>query len=167
MPLWHKDYLELNISEKEQAQENLWKQSRIHPFLREISFVLNPFFCCAGLGGSAVSSQDPMDCSPPGSSVRGFARQAYRRELPYPPPGDSSQPRGRIQVFRTEGGFFTAWATSDWESRRNGKRISMEEMLTKLRNSLHPCLGAYPMPFHCWPPSVPLQLSFVFSWRCC
>ena len=31
---------------------------------------------------------DPMDCSPPGSSPRGFTRQEYWRGLPCPPPGD-------------------------------------------------------------------------------
>ena len=29
-----------------------------------------------------------MDCSPPGSSVRGIFRQEYWNELPFPPPGD-------------------------------------------------------------------------------
>ena len=33
-------------------------------------------------------SCDPMDCSPPGSSVLGFSRQEYRSGLPCPPPGD-------------------------------------------------------------------------------
>ena len=30
---------------------------------------------------------DPMDCSPPGSSVHGFSRQEYCSRLPFPPPG--------------------------------------------------------------------------------
>ena len=33
---------------------------------------------------------DPMDCSPPGSSVHGFARQEYWSGLPCPSPGDLS-----------------------------------------------------------------------------
>ena len=30
---------------------------------------------------------DPMDCSPPGSSVHGFSRQEYWSGLPFPSPG--------------------------------------------------------------------------------
>ena len=33
-----------------------------------------------------------MDCSPPGSSVRGIFRQEYWNELPFPPPGDLPDP---------------------------------------------------------------------------
>ena len=35
---------------------------------------------------------DPMDCSPPGSSVHGFSRQEYWSGLPCPPPGDLPKP---------------------------------------------------------------------------
>ena len=31
---------------------------------------------------------DPMDCSPPGSSVMEFSRQEYWSGLPFPSPGD-------------------------------------------------------------------------------
>ena len=31
---------------------------------------------------------DPIDCIPPGSSVRGLSRQEYWSGLPCPPPGD-------------------------------------------------------------------------------
>ena len=36
---------------------------------------------------------DPMDCSPPGSSVHGFSRQEYRSGLLFPSPGDLPDPR--------------------------------------------------------------------------
>ena len=35
---------------------------------------------------------DPMDCSPPASSVCGISQQEYQRGLPFPPPGDLSDP---------------------------------------------------------------------------
>ena len=36
---------------------------------------------------------DPLDCSPPGSSVHGiFFRQEYWSGLPFPTPGDLSDP---------------------------------------------------------------------------
>ena len=42
-----------------------------------------------GGGGGFIMSDscDPVDCSPPGSSVHGFSRQEYRG-LPFPSPGD-------------------------------------------------------------------------------
>ena len=43
------------------------------------------FWACPTLG-------DPMDCSPPGSSVHGFSRQEYWGGLPGPPPGDLPNP---------------------------------------------------------------------------
>ena len=35
---------------------------------------------------------DPMDCSPPGSSVHGFSRQGYWSGLSFPSPGDLPDP---------------------------------------------------------------------------
>ena len=35
---------------------------------------------------SCPTPSDPMDCSPPGSSVHGFSRQEYWSELPLPSP---------------------------------------------------------------------------------
>ena len=37
---------------------------------------------------SCVTVCDPMDYSPPGSSAKGFSRQAYWSGLPFPSPGD-------------------------------------------------------------------------------
>ena len=41
---------------------------------------------------SRVRLCDPMDCSPPGSSLYGFFRQEYWSGLPFPPPGDLPHP---------------------------------------------------------------------------
>ena len=38
-------------------------------------------------------SWDPMDYNPPGSSSMGFSRQEQWSGLPFPSPGESSQPR--------------------------------------------------------------------------
>ena len=35
---------------------------------------------------------DPVDCSPPGSSVHEFSRQEYWNGLPFPSPGDVPDP---------------------------------------------------------------------------
>ena len=59
---------------------------------------------------------DAMDCSPPGSLSVGFSRQEYWSGLPFPPPGDLSNP-GIKPVFlmfpALAGGFFTTSGT--WE----------------------------------------------------
>ena len=41
---------------------------------------------------SCLTLCDPMDCSPPGSSVHGFSRQEYWSGLPCPPPGNLLNP---------------------------------------------------------------------------
>ena len=51
---------------------------------------------------------DPMDCSPPSSSVHGFPRQEYWSGLPFPSPGDLPDPGIESMSFAVAGGFFTA-----------------------------------------------------------
>ena len=41
---------------------------------------------------SSVRLCDPVDCSPPGSSVHGISRQEYWSGLPVPSPGDLPDP---------------------------------------------------------------------------
>ena len=57
-------------------------------------------------------SCDPMDYSPPGSSVHGIlqARILKWSGWPFPSPGGSSQPRDRTQVSCIAGRRFTLWA---------------------------------------------------------
>ena len=43
-------------------------------------------------GKSCPALWEPMDCSPPGSSVHGISRQEYWRRLPFPSPGDLPDP---------------------------------------------------------------------------
>ena len=54
---------------------------------------------------------DPMDCSPPGSSVHGILQARRLEWVAMPSSRGSSQPRDRTQVSRIAGGFFTVWAT--------------------------------------------------------
>ena len=46
-----------------------------------------------GLVAKLSESCDPIDCSPPGSSVHGISRQEYWSGLPFPFPGDLLNPR--------------------------------------------------------------------------
>ena len=60
---------------------------------------------------------DPMDCSPPGSSVHGDSLGKNTGGLPCPPPGDLPKPgikHTSLTSSTLAGGFFT---TSDtWEA---------------------------------------------------
>ena len=47
-----------------------------------------------------------MDCSPPGSSVHGILRQEYRSGLPFPSPGEFSNPGIKPESSALAGGFF-------------------------------------------------------------
>ena len=46
----------------------------------------------SGLVAKLSESCDPIDCSPPGSSVHGISRQEYWSGLPFPSPGDLPDP---------------------------------------------------------------------------
>ena len=48
-------------------------------------------YCCCLGAKMYLTLFRPMDCNPPGSSVRGFLRQQYWSGLPFPPPGDLSR----------------------------------------------------------------------------
>ena len=54
-----------------------------------------------------------MNCSAPGSSVHGILQVRILEWLPCPPLGDLPQPRGRTQVSRIVGRFFTVWDTRE------------------------------------------------------
>jgi len=79
---------------------------------------------CAELLLSCPTFCDPMDRSPPGSSVHGLSRQEYWGGLPCHPPGDLPDP-GIEPASRTspalEGGFFTTGAT--WEAPNSGDSL--------------------------------------------
>ena len=54
---------------------------------------------------------NPMDWSPPGSSVHGILQASILGWIATPSPRGSSWPRDRTQVSCIAGGFFTVWAT--------------------------------------------------------
>ena len=56
---------------------------------------------------------DPMDCSPPGSSVRGIFQAGILEWVAISFSRGSSRPRDRTQVSRTAGRHFTIWATRE------------------------------------------------------
>jgi len=54
---------------------------------------------------------DPMDCSPPGSSVHGILQAIILESVAMPSSWGSSQPKNQTQVSHNAGRFFTVWAT--------------------------------------------------------
>ena len=56
---------------------------------------------------------DPMDCSPPGSSVHGILQARILEWVVISFSRGSSQPRDGTQVSCIAGRFFTIWATRE------------------------------------------------------
>ena len=56
---------------------------------------------------------DPIDRSPPGSSVHGILQARMLEWVAMPSSRGSSQPRDETQVSCIAGGFFTIWATRE------------------------------------------------------
>ena len=61
-----------------------------------------------GLVAKLSESCDPVDCSPPGSSVHGISRQEYWSGLLFPSPGDLPDPGTKLMSPAWAGEFFTA-----------------------------------------------------------
>ena len=60
-----------------------------------------------------LSLCDPMDCSPPGSSVQGIFQARILEWVAIPSSRGSSQTRDGTQVSHIAGRFFTIWATRE------------------------------------------------------
>ena len=68
---------------------------------------------CVLVAQSCPSLCDPMDCSPPGSSVHGILQARILEWVAMLSSRGSSQPRDQTQVFHIAGGFFIIWVTRE------------------------------------------------------
>ena len=85
---------------------------------------------------SCLTLCDPVDCSPPGSSVRGILQARILEWVAIPFSRGSSQPRDRSQVSHIAGRRFNLWATR--ESQQDGRR---GELAFRIKPHTHPrCL---------------------------
>ena len=91
-----------------------------------------------------VTLCNPMDCSPPGSSVHGILQARILEWVAMPFSRGSSWPRDRTQVSGIAGKFFTIWAS--WEapstmgnpSGNPGKTVSKsKEWMSDSGNFIH------------------------------
>ena len=79
-------------------------------------FSLSVSLLCAGLclvAQSCLTLCDPMDNSPPGSSVHGILQAWILECVAIPFSRGSSWPRNQTHVFHIAGRFFTLWATME------------------------------------------------------
>ena len=76
----------------------LWSSAFVSLFL---------FFVLCLVAQSCPALCNPMDCSPPGSSVHGDSQARILEGVAMPSSRGSSQPRGRTRVSRIAGILFT------------------------------------------------------------
>ena len=80
-------------------------------YLRQISLnPISPGVLCS-VAQSCPTLYDPMDCSPPGSSVHGILQARILEWVAMLSSRGSSQPRNRTQVSHIAGGLLTIWVT--------------------------------------------------------
>ena len=72
--------------------------------------------CCCLVTKLCLTLWDPMDCSPPSSSVCGILQARILEWAAIPSSRGSSWPRDQTQVSCVAGIFFTIWATREGQS---------------------------------------------------
>ena len=77
-------------------------------FVIRVGLVLSCCYCCL-VTKSCLTLCDLMDCSLPGSSVRGISQARILEWVAISSSRGSSQPRDWIHVYCLAGGFFTTW----------------------------------------------------------
>ena len=68
---------------------------------------------CVLVGESYLTLCNPVDCSLPGSSIRGILQARILEWVAFPFFRGSSRPKDWTQVSCTKGRFFTIWATRE------------------------------------------------------
>ena len=79
-----------------------------------------------------------MDCSPPGSSVDGISQQEYWSGLPFPSPGDLSNPGIEPASPALAGEFFTT------EPSGPAEKVTVELRLERSEGTLAQISGTIP-----------------------
>ena len=108
-----------------------------------------------------------MDCSPPGSSVRGILKAKILEWVTISSSRGSSQHRGQTQVSHIARGFFTIWATREthWVTWGAPKKRSVQFSHSVVSNSLRPhrLQHARP-PCPSWTPRVYSDSCLLSRW---
>ena len=69
--------------------------------------------CVCSVAKSCLTLCDPMDCSPPGSSVHGISQVRILEWVASPSPGDLLKTRIELESPVLAGGFFTTEPSGD------------------------------------------------------
>jgi len=106
----------------ESKEKQTWKCTvcqRVH-FVVAVCLCVVCVMCvcvCVLVAQSYPTLCDPMDRSPPGSSVHGILQARILEWTAIPFSRGSSWPRNQTQVSCTAGRFFTVWATNVMQSK--------------------------------------------------
>ena len=97
--------------------------------------------CSCLVAQSYLTLCNPLDCSPPGSSVQGFSRQEYGSGSPFSSSRGPFQPMDQTHVFCVSciaGRVFTRWTIGEDSTglEKSRKHLSM------------PRLSCLPLPLH-------------------
>ena len=96
---------------------NKYKQHFLGNYKAKLSnFVYKPnstLCVCVLVAQSCLTLCDPMDCSPPSSSVRGILQARILEWIAIPFSRETSQPRDQTLVSCIAGRFSTVWATGE------------------------------------------------------
>ena len=119
-----------------------------HFFCLENTFPKPCVLCLAAQSCPTVCN--PMDYSPPGSSVHGILQARIPEWVAMPSSRGSSQPRDWIQVSSIGGRFFILWATREASPKICLQLIHHSNLISKgsnpNRHSLLPYFNAVPHP---------------------
>ena len=105
----------------------------------KLPFAITAFVCVHVKSlHSCLTLWDPMDCSPPGSSVHGILQARMLEWIAMPSSRGSHRPGHWTQLSHIEGEFFTIWATRE----AHHSPYPPESQCTKNQNSVFPYLLA-------------------------
>ena len=144
---------------------------KIHPHLKFLIYdtlkCMRWFISPAGMHAKllqlCLTLWDPMDCSPPGSSVHGILQTRILKWVALPTSRESSQPRDRRQVSLSPAlasGFFTTSAT--WEAPTNKDWLPLVVLCSVAELCLILC-----KPMNCNPPDSSVHGIFqakILEW---
>ena len=160
---FHPDYTSSSWTGVSVEKRNLKSWERHRVFWRESlagSRALGPWChpsavpngqCAASLNVSTL--WDPMDCSPPGSSVHGVLQARMLEQITMPSSREPSQPRDWTRVSRIAHGFFTVGAA--------GEACRLWTLATGPNSPrLFPRLTVWPPPTLFWKRQEKRNLSF-------
>ena len=119
--MWHKHIMVFWFQNTvNPLQVRNWNSEHVCPLVfRGLNYnCIRPHAVLCWVAQLCLTLCDPMDCSPPGSSVHGILQARILEWVAMPSSRGSSQPRDRTQVSHIAGRLFTSWAIR--EAQENG-----------------------------------------------